>query len=653
MDGSTEGRQEAAGAHKRPGTAAGSRRAWPAYTPGLTVCVLFWFLGFFAPPLPAHGADVFCGVDTDFSNATSHTSSNPCPEPDKDHDGWASTEQVGVLGQGKDCDDTDSWVHPGGLEDTEGCSAGEYRTCAASGTFSACAAITSFTCHTGGGHTYWVDDGETDCAGAGTTYGDPEHWRCWFDTTMTGYHAPAAGDCIVFQAGSYSGTWSDSGTTRQIYLNNKDGTATNPIIIRAEPGAFPGYSGKVLFNGAGTSPTQVFPVHFLNSNYVKLVGFEIDGNGDYSNSVHIEGGAGVNAKLNYVHRIDGESDDNVACIKCRVDTEDCSIHNNILEDCREVGAESNQNNGCITIMDDTGTPEANYNVCLNSSTVGHGIWIKHAGDTATDPEIIGNFIDNVSRSAIGTENRDTIIKGNWISDCNGMAIEYGNIGSDHPWFEGAIVSYNTVQRCGFLDVLARWFNGDDTPNTTHRTCGGANTCVLLGGTPNIAGCCYPSGTGDSSSAISGPIFTADHNIMEDDNASYGGDGGDGVTRFCPYHCDNGEFAAAAGKAIWTNNVYFSSGTSDLHFSYFGQSNVAGTTDDKEFGSLTDWKAAGFDVGSVQDDPALDADGVSAEYVNHGWNADGANLFTDPTPTPTPTPNPRNPAVLDSNRRHRR
>lgn len=531
----------------------------------------------------AIAADVFCGVDTDQSG----TASNACPAPDADGDGYPSSSAYnGPYGAGLvDCDDTDSFLYPG-IETTSGCSAGQYRTCGNDGTYSACADISTFTCHTGSGATYWFAHDAADCTSY--TYNSPANWLCFSNTGATNYHAPVAGDCFVFKGGSYTGSWSAG--ARQIYVSNKDGTAQNRIVMRMAPGVRVGVTPPTL-NGTSSSPTEVEIVKIEDSDYWTIKGFSLDGTSDYSGSgIHIAGGASPIMDGLRIRKIDGESDNNAACIKVRGAASNSSMTHILLEDCYEVGDATNQNSGGITVMDDPGAITIWHVWIANSTPVGHGIWIKHASDTAT-PSIKYNFIRNVSRSAIGSENKDNTITNNWIKDCVAYAFEYGGIGTTGGWFKDSVFSYNTLESCALLDAKPRW-----TDSLSHQSFSGTT------------------------------IFTAAYNIMADDNASYDGDAGDGVTRLCDSGCTSGERAASAGKAIWANNDYYSSGTSTFRFSAFGSAGGG-----SYYGSLAAWQAAGFDSGSVQADPGLDADGISATYPNHGWRA---GIFTDASPPST-------------------
>ncbi len=545
--------------------------------------------------------DYWCGVDTNFDG----TVSNPCPTvagvTDADHDGWSTANKVGPFGTGKDCDDTNFWIQPG-FEDTTGCSAGNYRTCNTDGTWTACAAISGFTCNTANGATYFVDDAETDCSGAGT-YADPEDWRCWFSTGMVGYHAPGDGDCIVFQPGTYSSTWSDGGTIRQLYINQKDGSETHPIKFRSLPGAIPGYVGEVKIQGAGTAPTPVFPWFITLSDSVKTIGLHIDGTGGYSGAgIVYDGSANPEAWLNVIEGIDGIEDNNVSCIKFQVGTTAGYAHHNIVYDCYERADVPAINNVAIRTMDDIGYVKYLYNIIPNSVLVSGCLDIKHAND---DCSLLaqGNFGRNCAYFG-ETENKDSVFKNNWVQDCgDSIAFKQASIGTtgppptaDGPWHKDAVFSYNTIERCAFLNSNPEWDSALGHPNFSGTT-----------------------------------IFTAERNIVVDDNASYDGDAGDGMARFCDSQCEDGEFAAAVGKAIWRNNVYYNPNDTNLNFSYFGT--VGGGA---YYSTLALFQAAGFDIGTVQANPSLDADGISAAYPNHGWAA--GSVFSDVAPASTGTNN---------------
>lgn len=537
--------------------------------------------------MSASAADEFCGVDTDF-NGTIDNPCGPVDDPDRDGDWYVRSADFTGPTLGIDCNDDNWWDRPG-VETRDGCPVDEFRTCQPDGTYDACSPIANFTCHTGSGKTVWFGPSGVTTAGCGTARATPCNWLCTSNPALGCYDALDAGDCSLLMTGAHSGSWVDGADTRQFFVDDRDGTVLNPIVMRGEPGAIPGYASAAVINGAGTSPTtEAFAIYSVNSDNVQFKLLEFDGTGDYSNTgIHYDGGANPLAELNYIHHMDGESNNNLSGVKCRVDTANCTVRNNIFEANCEVGSCTDQNSGDVTVMDDTGDVVITGNVAFGG-TRGFCFRIKHADDLVT-VDMSRNFCKGVNQYGIGSENKDNIVENNWITDCTAYALYYGGIGGTGGWWKDSIFSKNTVERCALLRVAATWTNSLGHQNYSGTT-----------------------------------VFTADHNIMDDDNASYDGDEGDGVLRFCEYDCEAGEFAAAAGKTIWSNNVYWSSGTSSLRFGYFGQEGGGA-----DYAGFAAWQAAdpysgaplvNFDTGSEQDDPGLDSDGLSAEYPDHGWRA---------------------------------
>ena len=545
----------------------------------------FWrYLGLLSLLLAstANAADLFCGVDTDRSGAVD----NACPEPDKDHDGYpSSASYTGPYGTDVDCDDTDFFMYPG-AETTTGCSAGQYKTCQSNGSYSACSNVSAFTCHSGTGSTYWVDAAGVTTAGCGA-HDSPCNWFCFSNSALSCYHAPAAGDCVVFKddGGAYSGTWSDAGTDRQFYFYNKDGTSTDKITIRNEPGVRP------VINGAGTSPTEVYPIRIEESNYVIVRGFEVDGTSDYSNTaISFAGGTAPIAHNNYIHDIRGSANQNMGCLKAQGNTAGVSFHHNFCRDVYDAADATNQNSGGVTIMDDTGNFSVSDNVVYSSTRYHFGIRVKHhyTGATAT---IKRNLVYNTSGYALGTEQASTTFANNWLNDCTGFGIDYKAIGSASCQFSSNVYEYNTFQGCPPAEIK-------------------------------------PS-TGDCPGAYGATIATTRYNVVSDDDASYAGDYTDGFIRVNFYGSDT-DYTNASGKIIFNDNCYYNSAAATLAFTYWGD--VGSGASGANYSGLAAWQAAGFDSGSYNENPTLDSDGIasSTNCSNKGWNK---NLFTSVAASP--------------------
>lgn len=388
-----------------------------------------------------------CGVDLDHDGDVDQA----CPSGDVDGDGYTSS------GSEKDCDDTKRYVYPG-ITTIEGCSAGQYKTCQSDGTFTACANISSYDPATGSGNTYWVDDAETDCSGAGT-YADPEDYRCHLNSGMSGYVGLVAGDHVIFKCGTYNTTWS-SGPARMLYLFNKDGTSSDQIVFENEPGCAwweAGYGNGVLFDGQGTSPNAVNVVDLGDSDHVQIKGFEVDGTGNYSTiGIKHAGGTGGRIHGNYVHNIDGEAGDNLTCIYS-VGTSNFRIDHNKAHSCYELADPDNSNNDCFITMDSESNIELDHNDCRGGGVQGYGNCIKskHGGIGASGVtvEIHDNICYNFRQKGIVMGCIDNLhVYNNFLhttgtvkgSGSLGQSLEVRDGGGGDDECDGVLIENNTI-----------------------------------------------------------------------------------------------------------------------------------------------------------------------------------------------------------------
>ena len=182
----------------------------------LLIAILCFFPSYSFALIPS---DFDCGRDLNLDGLV-----NACPSPDEDNDGYADNV---------DCDPLNAAVFPG--ISLQGSGPGTFKTCQSDGTFTPSAPISTYTCHSGSGSTYWVSFDQTDCTGTGT-YASPKDPRCFFDSTKLGYHSPISGDCIVHKGGTYGYFFGTTPNKHMAYLSLKSGTFSNPITITSEPG---------------------------------------------------------------------------------------------------------------------------------------------------------------------------------------------------------------------------------------------------------------------------------------------------------------------------------------------------------------------------------------------------------------------------------
>lgn len=327
---------------------------------------------------------------------------NECPGADKDMDGYSTDT---------DCDDTNKRVYPGAI--TTGTSANHYRFCQSNGTYSTSTAVSSFVCP-GGGTAYFVStSGNNSNSG---TYASPKRDYLWFSNpAATGYVALAAGDCVVFLNGTYSGTWDDSGTTRAWYFT-RDGGVSTPIGFYADP------NGTVTIDLA-TSPTEVVKVEFNGSDYIVFDRFEVTG--DFGLGVRLA--SLTNAKLRSLHVYDNDCNEDNNCTGIGLNTTvDVSIEGSNIHDNFERGVTDGNDENDTQIVSFTETTAPGDNVVR-----GNSIWVTAAtSDTSSRASCVkqkrgnssgtflyeANVFWNCAHTAIGVSNASTTIRRNRFYD---------------------------------------------------------------------------------------------------------------------------------------------------------------------------------------------------------------------------------------------
>lgn len=541
--------------------------------------------------ISAHAADVRCGVDTDVSGAVDQL----CPVPDKDGDGYYSNGSG--RNTGTDCDDENFHIFPG-VSLKGDCSSGEFKTCQADGTYTACAALSTFTCKTGSGVDYWIDDSVSTCH-ASNSFTNLSDIRCFSDSSMTNYHAPVAGDCFIFKTvGTYSNTWGSSPNSAQVFLNNKDGTAGNPIKIRVAPGAAWWESGVGVGNGVlvthsigtrGTDEAEHF--QFSSSNYVQIDGFEIDGSTGYSNAGIAYDGTttGGRAYNNYIHDIRANcGNNNCGGLKCRNDSDGIEWDHNIARDNWDVlGTESNNLNSSDYVSLDCDQLNVHDNVSYSTDVnyYSYGIKFKHGVIGAVGNDINYNIVANKRHACVEIGGiPHTTVSHNYLKDCNardsGAAIKVHDDSSTDEYTD-LIFTYNTIINSPFIEFLV---------NATNA----------------------PIGT---------PFATIQYNVAQDDETtaySTGGDAHDGFFRFCHYCADSVYTTIVTGGiATIDNNCYYNA-SQNLYFSLWGDGVGSGSI----YANFTNWQGTsfGYDDNSYSEDPSFDVYGraTSSNCADKGW-----------------------------------
>ena len=547
---------------------------------------------FFLVPRLAFGADAYCGLDTDHNGSITTCSNTVRSSRDDDRDGFTIAEG--------DCDDTNDRIYPG-MATSSGCSANEAKNCPLSGTG------TYTACSSGGwkpeGCTtayYIATTGSNAASGAvGAPWLNQLNFTTYYnvgDRPAT-YHDPAAGECFIFRAGTYSTTYTYDASTMHVFFRAKSGTSGSPIQIVGFPGE------TVIFDPS----TAVPPLAILQSNYWRVFGLQFsdtNGVGTYTGNngaVNVSESTGVRVHGNLIYNIDGNQSGNLAGIHYN-GTTDGQITNNTIYDVYDrtnsSGGTLSENNSGILDFNSSNLRIAR-NKILNSTTLkSNCIKKKHSNSNVTTrPEIDWNYC----YKADGADG--------YSFGFSGSAYAHHNFCSDN----------NSGSYC----LALRDFGG--TTNFTLESVFEYND--FLSGGLNYR----PSK--EYTGLTTFDNFITRYNIIVDSRSS-----GDFLTV-----CANGSNAyhtdlITGGKMTWDHNCYdlpslatfpvniFGNNPGSASFCGSGTSNNDGTT----YSTFAGWG----ETGATETAPNMDSNGVpqAAACTSMGRFAGAA-----PTPTPTPTP----------------
>lgn len=361
-------------------------------------------------------ADEICGdgVDNDNSAAAGFGHSNTghaagdtlCTGDDKDNDGFIAS---------LDCDDTNRYIFPSDYSYwTTGCSGGQVRKCQAGGTWSSCAA---WSCPAGR-TCYYIDPAGSDSA-AGTSTGtawaslQPLRNSCGSGTC----HTPAAGDIYLLRGGTYTSATST-------YINSKDGTSGNPIVVMAYPGEVP------VIDMTGTTDSYWLETVACDYWHVEGIKFQ-DSHGDM---IYSEGGDNWVVRRNWCESTRGLAANNKNCFKFSDYADNIEIANNVIYD-----------SPAMIFFRGTGI-RAHHNVCFGDGTNNRGYCgaFKHGAAGATF-EYDHNVVFNLATGAIGiwSAQSGSHIHHNIFHDVDEAINAIGDPGGP-SYLENWLVEYNTI-----------------------------------------------------------------------------------------------------------------------------------------------------------------------------------------------------------------
>lgn len=347
-----------------------------------------------------------------------------------------------------DANDGDRDVSPG-VSTIVDATAGFYHTAQTDGTYNSEIALASFVCP-GYSNTKFVDDAETDCSGDGS-YGDPEDYRCWSDSGMSGYHAPTDGTCIVLKsAGAYD--TNHTGGTKHFYINNADCSTGCKLTV------LPGQSWTDLGIGSGarivgTASSNGAPVEIVNSDGWAVSDLEVlSSTGSSTIGIWFSGGTKFEAYNVAAHGIRGVAANNLSGIRAN-DATFVNIHHFIAYDNYESGNLSNSDIADVLIMDvDDWVVRDGVVYSTSGNESGAGVKLKHKGLRG---RIRGMVVFNKYQSGFLVDGyADLIIEENYLEQ-----VSTANSGATQTFFDDGTVGsvwrdnevrYNTV-------VNSPWF----------------------------------------------------------------------------------------------------------------------------------------------------------------------------------------------------
>lgn len=537
------------------------------------------------------------GIDNDSSGGDAL-----CSALDQDRDSYYS-DGTGPL-TGTDCDDTNRYIYPG-VSVTSGCSAGNFRTCQADGTYTACAALSTFSKKSGSGVDYWIDDSVSTCA-ASNDYTHPSDWRCFSDTGMTNYHAPAAGDAFIFKsAGTYNTTWGSG--TKHIYVSDKDGTSSDHITIAVLPGETwweRGIGSGVLLSGTNTGSNGVVTV--TDSSYWDITGLEVtSASGAQTVGVWWNGGDHGHGWNLAAHGIRGTSTGNLSGLRANSHAT-WHLDHVLSYDNYDSGDPTGENNADILFMDVSDVNIHDFVSFSTTTPAGLGVKGKHVGTGTTAAYVQYGVVYNKYAFGIG-------IGG------------YSNITVSHNYLE----QNNTANSGSSLGIIST--------GTTPVTNAYQNMVFEYNTIKN--GPCFEVRPEDDATQLGSPFAVFRKNICIDNRGtSYPADGTDGFFRIAHYLSDAvyAELITGATLTIDHNCYYNSAGTA-IFSTVFGDN--ASTSNGTTYSTCAAMIAGSGTIAhtsSVCTNPVLDADGRATDASCSAWGWRIVSTTTTSTSSSTST-----------------
>lgn len=542
------------------------------------------------------GADVLPATDTDRNG----TVDNWLPGDDADFDGEPTAT---------DCDDHDFQIYSGVITGS-GCSAGYYHTCQASGVYTSCI-NTTFTCHTGSGSTYYIDDatGSNDNAGS---FASPWKSPAAFSYAGggAGHHNPVAGDCFVFRAGTYDETYVYNSQDWLVYIRGVNGTVSDPVIVRNYPGE------SVILTSSAVSPTAI-RLFYIEQGNGHIVVDGLTATGGWGGAFTASETNDIEFRNLLIHDIDGWADGNLSGISIGDGSGHLVHHNNIYNVFQKTGTINNYYNNTGLVTFNVANTRAYYNrIFQNPASSGTdnmtGARLLKHGYYNNSMEFDHNMIGDTHWS-LAMGGRGLNVHHNLLKNPDYLSVQYANQGGIN-FIGNSILDNNTIQ-----EIRVPTSSGITiTPRLDYN----------INNSPAADEC--------SSDYSMEPITITDNIVISalttfNDEKQYVGGATYGQDELYT------EFAVPAYLAA-DRNCYYNANTAGV-FRFFATNNTAGTCSGYGVNGFSktfaQWQAWGPDANSYEENPLVDADSIAtADHCD-----DKGFLQLSPTPTPTPTPTP--------------
>lgn len=501
---------------------------------------------------------------------------------DQDGDGYTTTGTGNLYsGLGIDCDDTKGDIYPG-VETASGCSAGQHRTCQADGTYTSCSS--SDYCPSGCSYCRYIDGTSGNNSNNGTTkalaWADQRNFTSYYSGVdePSGYEAPSAGGCYIWLSGTYSYTYLFNTDTVGIFLKNLPGGASTHVRMLDYPGHTP------VWDFPGTSGAPRVPLVVTTSTYVDISGFTVTGN--YCDGVRepnafcvgIDDSSDVDVSRMRVYNNEGITSSNFAGMGSETDSNRVVFHHNWLQDNYTAGGSGKDTQ--LMFFRGIGNKAWKNTIAISATNQADCIRMKHANYTSTI-SIRGNSISGgifgVSICGPNFEISNNICVGQTgkcfhMADNGGTSFQTGTMAiHDNTIISARLLEYNP--QLGY--------NTDNSP--------AADQC-----------------SGDPTPGT----LTTSNNVIDDDVASYPGESE--MITMQTYGPDSLRTAfLTSGKTLFSGNCYNNGVASDIVYATYSSNNADTScsgrgNDGQSYSDFATWAAAGFETGSYEEDPGLDA-----------------------------------------------